>query len=230
MLNLPNVSQPTPLETNRSSREAIHDLRNLFGVVASASHMLEDGPSPERKAMLIGAIEDASSRGAQLTTELLGRSGDQSRDVIVDLNEELRSLEGLLRALAGTRAEIRMEPCGHPLFARLSRTGFEATILELVTNACAAFRAPGCIIIRTRQAARRAWMFIADDAHGMSTAKLRNAMIDSEHASAGGNGLCRVRRFADESRGRLHIRSREGRGTVVAISWPLVLGLAQLKP
>lgn len=230
MLSQRHFSRSQSSEASRSSRETIHDLRNLFGVVASASHMLEDGPPPERKAMLIGAIEDAATRGAQLTTDLLGHVRDQSRCATVDLNEEMRCLDGLIRALAGSRAEIRMEQCEHPLLVKISRSGFEATILELVTNACAAFRTPGCVTIRTRRAGRRAWVIVADDAGGMSAAVLQNAMAHSNNGSGKGNGLNRVCRFAAESHGRVHLRSREGLGTVAAISWPLMLGLTKLEP
>ncbi len=47
----------------QTSRESIHDLRNLFGVVASARHMLDDGPPAERRALLLDAIEDARQQG-----------------------------------------------------------------------------------------------------------------------------------------------------------------------
>jgi signal transduction histidine kinase len=216
-------------ETNRSGRETIHDIRNLFGVVASASHMLEDGPTPARKAMLLGAIEDAATRGARLTTDLLGRAVDEPRCATVDLNDELRALEGLLRALAGCRAEIHMDLSDLALPVKVNRSGLEATMLELVTNACAAFRSPGSISIRTRRAGRRAWICIGDNAVGMKPSVLRNAMSGPTNGSAGGNGLHRVRRFVGESHGRLHIRSREGQGTVAVISLPLVLGLTRLK-
>jgi signal transduction histidine kinase len=222
MLNEQSLRQPRPNETSRSTRQTIHDIRNLFGVVASASHMLEDGPPLKRRAMLIGAIEDAATRGAQLTTDLLSHSSDQSGCVTIDLNEELRSLERLIRALVGN---IRMQLCEHSLFVRLSRSGIDATLLELISNACAAFRVPGHVTVRTRQAGSCAWVIIADDAGGMSNDVLQSAMTDRNEGSASGNGLNRVRRFVGESHGRLHIRSHEGRGTVAVISFPLVLGL-----
>jgi signal transduction histidine kinase len=223
-------NQPVSVETKRSGREAIHDIRNLFGVVASASHMLEeDGPTPARKAMLLSAIEDAATRGARLTTDLLGRAADEPKCAALDLNEELRALEGLLRALAGCRAEIHLDLSDLALPVKINPTGFEATMLELVTNACAAFDSPGNISIRTRRAGKRAWICIADDAAGMNPATLRNALSGTINQSAGGNGLNRVRRFVGESHGRLHIRSHEGRGTVAVISFPLVLGLTTSK-
>jgi len=226
MLSQPNVRKPKP---NAASRETIHDLRNLFGVVASASHMLEDGPPAERKALLIRAIEDAATRGAELTTTLLCSTPDQSRYDVIDLNEELHLLEGLLRGLAGSRAEIRMELREQSLPVRISRSGFEATILELVTNACAAFRSPGHIVIRTWRVGRRAWICVADNAAGMNPVILRNVLSGPISGSSDGNGLNRVRRFVSESPGRLHIRSHKDRGTVAVISFPLVLGLTRSK-
>lgn len=223
-------NQSGSLATNRTGCEAIHDIRNLFGVVASATHMLEeDGPPPARRAMLLGAIEDAATRGARLTTDLLGRAADEPKCAAVDLNEELRALEGLLRALAGCRAEIHLDLSNLTLPVKINRPGFEATMLELVTNACAAFDSPGSIAIRTRRAGQRARICIADNAAGMNPAILRNALSGTISQSAEGNGLNRVRRFVSESHGRLHIRSHEGRGTVAMISFPLVLGLTTSK-
>ena len=56
-----------------TERENIHDLRNLFGIVSSASHLLERDPPPDRRAMLLDALSQAARRGGVLTTALLAK-------------------------------------------------------------------------------------------------------------------------------------------------------------
>lgn len=213
-----------------TNRESIHDLRNLFGVVASAGHMLEDALPAERRTLLLDAIEDAALRGGRLTTDLL-MQGDPARTTdVVDVTHHLAALNPLICALAGRHVEVRMGLCVERLPVRLDPAGLDAAILELVANARAALLSPGTILIRAKRIGTRALLIVADTGRGMSEAELARALRGCDAPSATGTGLGRVRGFAWSARARLRIRSREGRGTVVSLNLPLVLKLASVEP
>ncbi|PTQ11592.1 hypothetical protein CLG96_09190 [Sphingomonas oleivorans] len=215
-------------QLRRYGREFIHDLRNLFGVIASARHMLEDDPTTERRMLLLEAIEDAAMRGGRLTTDLLALSDPGDPIETLDLNGRLRQLEPLLCALGGPTAAVRIDLCREPLPVRTNAAGFEAVMLELVANARAALTTPGRILIRTRRRNGNAAIIVADTGCGMPPQILERALSQITIASAAGNGtgLGRVRHYVHTTGGLLRIRSRTGRGTVVSIRLPAQEGTA----
>ncbi|EQB10847.1 hypothetical protein RLDS_25765 [Sphingobium lactosutens DS20] len=212
-------------ETDVALRETMHDLRNLFGVVASARHMLDDKPSGERRALLLDAIEDAAVRGGKLTTAMLARRGSDRHASCLDLNTHLRDLEPLMSARAGRDVAIHFESCRSALPVKLDTAGLDAAVLELVANACSALPTSGDILVRTRRVGSRVWLMVADNGNGMSGDELRRALAPTEHPSAHGTGLGRVRHFAGNAHGSLRMRSRKARGTLAVLNLPLVLKL-----
>ncbi|MEN2791806.1 HAMP domain-containing sensor histidine kinase [Sphingomonas oligophenolica] len=203
------------------SREVIHDLRNLFGVLAAAGRLLEDDPSEARRAKLLSAIASAAERGGQLTTDLLARRWPVEPSAF-DACARLATLEPMMQALAG-RASIRIDRPKGPLPVRADTAGFDAAILELVANARAALSAWNHITVRVHAAGKRIWLTVADDGDGMDAGTLATALDGRETQSANGTGLGRVSRFAREADGSMHIRSRKGRGTVVSLNLPMVI-------
>lgn len=216
-------------QRSNSDREAIHDLRNLFGIVASAKHMLDDGPAPGRRSLLLGAIEDAAISGSRLTTDLLTRHGASDASEAMDLNIRVAAIEPMIRALVGGDAEINLDLCPRRLPIRLDPLALDGAILELITNARAALKKPGRIIVRTRRVGRRAWLTIADDGCGMDVSAIEHKRAVHQ-PSANGTGLGRVRSFLRKAHGHFRIRSREGSGTIVSMNLPMVLSLATDEP
>lgn len=223
--------QPKPVLATMStppSAEIIHDLRNLFGIMASAGRLLEDSPSDARRAKLLRAIESAAERGGQLTTDLLARRGPAPGRTF-DACQRFAALEPMMQALAG-RASIRIDCPQAQLPVRLDPAGFDAAILELVANARAALSPQGRITVRLRTVGRRIWLSVADNGDGMDPIALASALRSPEAPSAHGTGLGRVRLFACEAHGRMHVRSRKGRGTVVSLNLPMVISMAFDEP
>lgn len=215
-----NATPPSP--------EIIHDLRNLFGVLASAGRLLQDGPSDVFRAKLLSAIESAAERGGQLTTDLLARRGPVPTRLI-DASERLAALEPMVGAQAG-RASIRIDRPEACLPVRVDVAGFDAAILELVANARDALSSRNQIIVRLRAAGKRMWLMIADNGEGMDPATLAAALRGPEVPAAHGTGLGRVRRFVRESHGCMHVRSRRGRGTVISLNLPMVISMTVDEP
>lgn len=214
--------------STQPSAEIIHDLRNLFGIMASAGRLLEDNPSDARRAKLLSAIESAAERGGQLTTDLLARRGPAQARTF-DACQRLAALEPMMQALAG-RASIRIDCPQGQLPVRLDAAGFDAAILELVANARAALSPWDRITVRLHRVGRRIWLSVADNGDGMDPPALASALRGAQTPSTHGTGLGRVRRFAREAHGRMHVRTRQGRGTVVSLNLPMVISMAFDEP
>jgi signal transduction histidine kinase len=211
-----------------AQRETIHDLRNLFGIVASASHVLEHDPEPSRRSALLEAIEAAAMRGGALTTDLLARREPPRATASIDIGARLADLAPLAGALAGKRLGLDLQ-IGYPnAHARIDPDGFEAAILELVANATAADART--ILIRSRKIGSSVWILISDDGHGMSPDTLARARMGLDAGTSHGSGLSRAHRFARNAHGHLLIRSRPLAGTSIALILPTVLSISVDEP
>jgi len=206
------------------NRDMIHDLRNLFGIVASARHLLDDQPGEDKRAQLLDAIEGAARRGGQLTTDLLASTCDTTITTF-DCNARIASLETMIRALPGRDMSVWIDLRPGCLMARLDVAAFDAALLELIANACSA--SSNHIIIRARGTASRIRLTVADNGKGMSRPELSTALRAPPSPASHGTGLGRVDHFVRQSHGRLRIRSREGCGTIVSMSLPKVLSLSR---
>lgn len=206
-------------------REIVHDLRNLFAIIASGSYMLDHKPSPDRRMLLINAIGDAAIRGGKLTTHLLA-GYDHTVPSDFDLNGRVRHVEPLVRALAGQNVDVLLDLCPGVRQVRLTPPAFDAVLLELIANARSAISGRGRITVRTRQVGGRIWLAVADSGSGMDHAQLRRVMNGDIAPAAHGTGFGRIRHFLQNAHGHLCVRSGEGRGTTVAITLPVVLTLS----
>ena len=201
-------------------RQLVHDLRNLFGIVASARNCLGDLPQDDRSLSLLDAIEQAALRGSALTTELLAERKRDSGSL--DVGRRLEALEPMLRAITGRTVDLRLDIGAGRCLVGACPDDFDAVLVELVVNACKALRTRGRVVVRTRRAGETIRIMVADNGRGMSDLAAR-AAERGQYGPTGahGTGLGRIHHFAGDADGRLRIRSRPGRGTIVALTLPL---------
>jgi len=205
-------------------REAVHDLRNLFGIIASARQLLEHDPVPPRRRAILDALGDAVLRGSRLTTHLLTPPAPAVAQSI-DVGERLSSLAPMMQALADARVTLDLQ-VGFP-HARVRMIGdqFDAAVMELVTNALVA--GASSVIVRNRQVGARIWTLVSDDGRGMSASTCAWARSGLDAGTAHGGGLSHVHRFARMAHGHLYLRSRRGTGTTIALVLPVLLGIGR---
>lgn len=204
-------------------RDRAHALRNLFGAIASARHMLDDHPDEARRVLLLDAIEDAALRGGEMTTSMLAAGPDASRQQF-DPSARLRRLEPLLDSVAGAGNALAIETDGTAVTVRGSPDRFDHIALELVANARNALVGGGTIHVRLRARHGKIILIVADTGRGMTAAQCRALMAAAPSEGEHGTGFQQVRRFAREIHGRLAIRSVPRRGTVVRLEMPAFLG------
>lgn len=204
---------------NRELRERAHDLRNLFGAIASARHLLDDQPEEPRRRQILDTIEEAAQRGGALTTSLLQSTADRHRERL-DLRARLAGLEPLLRTIAGSGNLLTLDLGSEDAPIRVAPDRFDHVLIELVANARTALACPGTIRIRLRNRRGRIRLTVLDNGCGMTGDACHALLTRAPAPGAHGTGFQQIRRFVGEIHGTLRLRSRPGKGTLVAIELP----------
>lgn len=210
------------LSSQSGAREIIYDLRNLFGVVASARNLLADTHTASERLRMLHAIKEAACRGGQLTARLLSDETGANDVKFVDVGDQIAELAPMLQALVspGATLEVDTQIALPASIVRMDPAELEAAILELVANA----RAAGAhnIHIRCRKVGRWIWTLVADDGHGFSRNKAQ-VTVRPVGWVGHGIGLDRVRRAVRDANGELLIRGKSGSGAVIAMVLPVAL-------
>jgi signal transduction histidine kinase/ActR/RegA family two-component response regulator len=219
-----------------------HDFNNLLTVIQGGLSLLESSDNPERRTRLMGAIWEATERGADLTRRLLAFGRQQAlRPEPVVLPERIDGLRDFLRhALRpDIRLTIDIPPDTWPV--RADSGALELALLNLATNARDAMPAGGRITLRAHNrvldqveaehlglsAGPHVALAVEDEGVGMAAEVLERA-FDPFFTTKGlghgtGLGLPQVYGFARQSGGTATIRSTQRRGTTVTLLLPRAL-------
>ena len=204
--------------------ERAHDLRNLFGAIASARHLLDDRPDEPHRRQILDAIEQAAQRGDALTTGLLQTELSERRER-VDVRARVDSLAPLLRTIVGAGNHLVLDLGDVEAPVRAAPDRLDHVVIELVANARAALTSPGTIRVRVRARHSRVGLIVCDTGCGMADGDSRSLLTRGPPRGAHGTGFRQVRRFVEDLHGTLRLRSRPGAGTLVAFDFPILLGL-----
>ncbi|HEU4652203.1 MAG TPA: ATP-binding protein [Croceibacterium sp.] len=198
-------------------RARVHDLRNLFTVVASARWLLERPLDESKKRMVVEGLARVAAEGKVLADNLLG--GElPDRTCGCDATAELLGLAAMLRTLERPGLAIDLSVGGEPAWILMPPADCHAVVLELVTNAIAA----GASRIRIEAARRgcRLWLTVADDGSGFALSD--HWPPPDQPWSVHGTGLRRLASAVGLARGKVRIRSRIGSGSTFAILLPII--------
>ncbi|ADV28019.1 histidine kinase [Pseudoxanthomonas suwonensis 11-1] len=210
-----------------------HDFNNLLMVITAGLDMLERSDDPARRQRFIGAMRQASGRGASLTRQLLTFSRRHA------LHAETASLPALLdnmgelldRSLRGDVAvDVRLPPDLWPVHVDAGE--FEIAILNLAVNARDAMNGSGRITIRAANVVEEGEegprgmvrLEVRDTGSGMTDAvkaRVFEPFFTTKDVGKGsGLGLAQVYGFAKQSGGRVEIDSAPGKGTAITLLLP----------
>jgi signal transduction histidine kinase len=221
---------------NRTNLCIAHDLRNVFTVVNASALDLKDEMSGRRGAAFVHEILQATERGLAFTYDLAvpGRD-DGGLEGPLDLRRVTRQIEPMLRRLATSAVDLRVDYDDQPVCARLDHTGLLQVMMNLVSNARDAMCGNGNIRIQCRRGSHwsetaadlvpTAVLRISDDGPGVSPAA-RGQMFDAGFSTKSGVhwglGLSVVREVVDRYQGWIDVDS-SSIGTTVSISFPLAV-------
>ena len=222
-----------------------HDFNNLLAVVLGNLELLRkrmpDDPTLVR--FVDNAIQGAE-RGASLTQRMLSFARRQDlRPEPVDVLDLVRGMAELLQRRIGPMVRIETHfPLDLPR-AQVDANQLELAVVNLVVNARDAMPEGGTITIAARQAtvgpgdrsglAPGAYVCLSltDTGEGMDEATLARAMepfFTTKGVGKGtGLGLSMVHGLAEQSGGRLLLRSRKGEGTTAEIWLPVAKPVAE---
>jgi PAS domain S-box-containing protein len=208
-----------------------HEINNPLGsILTNVQNLIEEEASPERKVSLKW-IEQETRRIARIVQELLNFASADSGHVpgcsVNQVVQETVSLVGC--SLAQTKRisiDTRLAP-GLPLSAP-SADELKQVAINLVKNSIQAIEAEGRILICTGMSERQRCitLSVADTGKGMPKEvipRVFDPFFTTKGNGAGtGLGLSVVYGIVTKYGGTISVRSREGRGTRIALSLPLL--------
>ena len=215
-----------------------HDFNNLLMAVLSSLDLIRKRLSnaDPATARLIDNAKEGAQRGVALTQRMLAFARRQDlKPVAVDLPDLVRGMGDLLKKSVDPSVRIEMRfPLGLPK-ASVDPNQLELALLNLAVNARDAMVEGGTITIAAREelggantslpAGRYMSLSVSDTGRGMDEATLRRAhepFFTTKGVGKGtGLGLSMVQGLAEQSHGRLILKSRVGEGTTAEIWLPV---------
>ncbi len=223
-----------------------HDFNNLLtAILGYAELLLDSDPSPEVKRST-EEIRKAGERAAALTKQLLAFSRKQVlQPKILDLNEVLGEVDGMLRRTLGEDVTYEAERDPHLWRVQADPGQLQQVLLNLAVNARDAMPEGGVLRIATRNTSLRAanvpeipkmaegdyvLLEVSDTGHGMDAETLSHAFepffTTKERGKGTGLGLSTVYGIVKQSGGYVRIESEPGKGTRVLVYLARVHGAA----
>ena len=220
-----------------------HDFNNLLVGIAGNVEFARRRLAPDSPlALRLERIDNASSRAAGLTQQLLAYAGKATlKETTVDLADI--AAEAAQLVASGTRGDIETEAAVTPAWISADATQLSQVAMNLLTNACEAaedggghvrvrtgvFQAgreylAGCHPARSGGPGEYAFLEVEDDGPGMdrdTRARIFEPFFSS-HGMGRGLGLAMVIGIVDSHRGTTHVASEPGQGTRFRVLFPRV--------
>lgn len=215
-----------------------HDFNNLLAVVLGNLHLARKRLPPDRKLLqLVENSIQAAERGATLTKRMLAFARQQKLETgPVDVPDLVRGMAELLKGSIGSGIPVDTRfPPELPL-ANVDANQLELALLNLAVNARDAMPEGGRITIAARDAVvapdevpglgpgRYVCLSVTDTGDGMDEQTLARAtepFFTTKGVGKGtGLGLSMIHGFAEQSGGRLFLRSVPGQGTTAELWLP----------
>lgn len=211
-----------------------HDFNNLLMVISGGIHVLKKAVADNPKAIRAAeAIENATRRGASLTSQLLSFARRQSvNPAPLSLQDALASIHEVLISGLGSSTKLWVETAADVWPITVDHTEFETAIINLVINARDAMPNGGEVIISAKNIASETGSVIGDhvaisveDTGQGIPPDVLNKVFDpfftTKPVGKGtGLGLSQVHGFVHQAGGTVKVTSELGRGTVVTICLP----------
>ncbi|MDX6618105.1 MAG: two-component system, cell cycle sensor histidine kinase and response regulator CckA [Gaiellales bacterium] len=219
-----------------------HDFNNMMSAVVGFSALVLDALESENPLRrYVEEIQRAGERASDMTKQLLAFTRKQVLlPQVLDLNEVVIDVNGLLARLIGEDVELRsdLSPRVHPVEADVGQ--LEQVIVNLAVNARDAMPAGGTLTIATAnreisetdaiardlEAGSYVALSVTDTGEGMDETTLRQIFepffTTKEEGKGTGLGLATAFGIVKQSGGHIEVESEPGRGTTFTICLPRV--------
>jgi len=227
-----------------------HDFNNVLTVITGTIEIIREGLADKPDlAAIAQLIDDAATRGAEITSQLLTFARRQPLEPReIDVNGLVLETAKLLKPTLGGNVEIVTHLADDAWPAMADPSQLSSAIINLAVNARDAMPRGGTLTLETANrefdgadgagdgdATRGAFIMVAvaDTGDGIP-ADIRDRVFEPFFTTKGvgrgtGLGLSMVYGFAKQSGGSVAIESEEGHGTVVRLFLPRSAGGAQAR-
>jgi PAS domain S-box-containing protein len=224
-----------------------HDFNNILTVITGTIDLLHDGLADRpQMAAIARMIDDAATRGADLTRHLLAFARKQAlQPRETDLNALVTDAAGLLRPTLGEQVDIETALSADAWPALVDPGLLSNAVLNLAINARDAMPKGGQLTLETRNvfldeayAAQHAevvpgpyvMIAVSDTGTGIPP-EIRDKVFEpffttKETGKGTGLGLSMVFGFVKQSGGHIKIYSEVGHGTAIKMYLPRAKGVA----
>jgi PAS domain S-box-containing protein len=212
-----------------------HDFNNMLAVILGHVEAALAGGDPEQLREDLLAIQQAGTRAADVTQQLLAFARQQTVvPRVLDLNDMVTSMLKLLGRLLGEQIEIRWQPAAGLWAIEMDPTQVDQIVTNLCVNARDAIADVGTIVITTENLVVAAEfcndrpelspgdyvrLSVADDGAGID--HVFEPFFTTKGVGEGtGLGLATVYGAVRQNRGHVTVASERGRGTTFEILLP----------
>ncbi len=227
-----------------------HDFNNMLQAMLGYTEMvLDDAPPDAAFRRDLEEVQKIGRRAAELTRQLLAFARKQTvSPQVLDLNETVADMTGMLRRLIGEEISLAWLPGAALWSVKVDPTQIGMVLANLCVNARDAIQGTGRITIETRNVsideAYRArhvtavagdyvMLAVSDDGHGMdkaTLAKVFEPFFTTKGVGKGtGLGLSTVHGIALQNSGFVNAYSEEGEGSTFRVYFPRYLGEEQAR-
>ena len=227
-----------------------HDFNNLLTVILGNAEILsEELPADSRLRGLAAMVANAAQRGADLTQRLLAFARRQALEPeVLDINQLVSGLDGLLRRTLGGHIEIEWVRAPGLWPALVDPAQLESALLNLAINARDAMPAGGRLTIETANTrldsdyarlhaevipGQYVLVAVSDTGCGIPAEQLSRVFepffTTKEVGKGTGLGLSMVFGFIKQSGGHINIYSEPGEGTTVKMYLPRALRSGEVR-
>lgn len=216
-----------------------HDFNNLImAIQGHAEFLLMEHKHNPQTAESLDRIIRSCSNGSALTRSLLGFARRQKLSMDnISVGDFVRDVLGLCQRSYGSRITIELSPeleknaPSGPLMIYGCYSALSHSLLNILNNARDAMAHSGKIQIRGQKIGGHVILTITDNGCGIPQAALPN-IFDPFFTTKGkgegtGLGLSMVQGIMQQHGGMIHIKSEEGKGTAVTLTWPALASRQQ---
>ena len=228
-----------------------HDFNNVLTVITGTIEILQEGLSDRPQlAAIAQLIDDAATRGAEITSQLLTFARRQPLEPReLDVNDLIKETVKLLRPILGEHVEIRLKLADDVCSALADPSQLSTAIINLAVNARDAMKDGGTLTLETANVTLDeaeppaeddvkpgSFVMIAVSDTGVGIpSDIRDRVFEPFFTTKAvgrgtGLGLSMVYGFARQTGGTVRLKSEEGRGTVVRLYLPRATGQPVSKP
>ncbi|MFQ6026834.1 MAG: ATP-binding protein [Dehalococcoidia bacterium] len=219
-----------------------HDFNNLLTAIMGYSQLVLDrAPSDGSLTDFISQIQKSAERASNLTSQLLVFSRHQVfNPKVVNLDDIILDLDGMLRRLIGVDIELVTIPCPEAEPVKVDPSQLEQVLVNLAVNSRDAMPEGGKLTIETNLATltdkgtsqnsditpgRHMSLSVSDSGTGM-TQEVQDHIFEpfyttKEVGKGTGLGLAICYRIVKQNGGHIEVHSELGRGTCFDIYFPV---------